>query len=686
MADMPYWYTGPKQPVFTPSGSPPLVTQDDPQGESIIDQVLNYFRSSGAQKPTPVVSGGNPGNNMPDWYTGQKPDVEQPAYAPSGTGLKESDRPAPPVDRSAFERMLTAPGRLRAAAALPFAAGGDLVSKGVHGALGLEEARPWSYTKGASDMAAGALTDLVEPPVRVATDRAAAGGRAVSDAAGNIKNMIRDRLIAGGAKPKNDAGYGKRQDGTEKGKGYFGELPFHDGRTSTELSIGVNLGGKEIEVPLIVPTLSRQEVDSLLKGGQPSEAIVQKAVAHARERMAAGKSPFAQDGEQRAAPTDENTELRSLRGGRPSTGAFPVSTATARPEAARARRPGATMPSTAFADGQAMPPAIRPAPEDMPQGAFDAAPAEQQPGALAAPTPARPSLANEYRKRVAAVKTEKGEITEADKHKLQMDFFLGLLANNQPGSRFLQNFGKSGQAVSAQYSQMSKEAKAAADKKYGREVDQIFREMGFADKDADNARADRMELADEKRWDKQDIRETQRWKALDAREKQRLEMEIKRYEREGAKPTGHQVLGNGNIGFLMPDGTVKDSKVKAKAPASDTPELERGIESLRRMFPQENNEKLWQRYLGAKRDTTKGDLSDDELVRKAGEIVAGSMGQITLQDAVKQLRTERDRLKGGTVASGAPLPTEQKDLKTGTVYQTSRGPAKWNGSAFEPVK
>ena len=37
-------------------------------------------------------------------------------------------------------------------------------------------------------------------------------------------------------------------------------------------------------------------------------------------------------------------------------------------------------------------------------------------------------------------------------------------------------------------------------------------------------------------------------------------------------------------------------------------------------------------------------------------------------------------------ASGQPLPAKEKDLKTGTIYQTGRGPAKWNGKAFETVK
>jgi hypothetical protein len=95
-------------------------------------------------------------------------------------------------------------------------------------------------------------------------------------------------------KPK---GYGKRADGSEKGTGFLGELKRPDGGVSTELSIGVEFDGKEQEIPMLVPSLSKKEVDHLLKGGEPTDSIVDKAVAHARERKKQGKSPFKQKGE-----------------------------------------------------------------------------------------------------------------------------------------------------------------------------------------------------------------------------------------------------------------------------------------------------------------------------------------------------------------------------------------------------
>ena len=88
------------------------------------------------------------------------------------------------------------------------------------------------------------------------------------------------------------AEYGLRPNGTPKGPGWLGPLPHVGGGVSTELSIGVNLDGKEQLIPALVPTLTQDEINHLLGGGSPTEAIVNKAVAHAQPLLAAGKSPF----------------------------------------------------------------------------------------------------------------------------------------------------------------------------------------------------------------------------------------------------------------------------------------------------------------------------------------------------------------------------------------------------------
>jgi hypothetical protein len=92
-----------------------------------------------------------------------------------------------------------------------------------------------------------------------------------------------------------------RPDGSEKGYGYFGEIIRPDGNKMTEISIGVGFEGKETLIPLIVPTLNKNELDYLARADPNSKmfmlkmprSIMDKAIDHARMRMKENKSPFA---------------------------------------------------------------------------------------------------------------------------------------------------------------------------------------------------------------------------------------------------------------------------------------------------------------------------------------------------------------------------------------------------------
>jgi len=89
--------------------------------------------------------------------------------------------------------------------------------------------------------------------------------------------------------------YGNR--GDLKSSGYFGALPMADGRTATEISIG-----ERGEMPLLVPGLNRNQIDSLLYA-QPNERppemnrMADIARQHAAQRESEGKSPFWKTGE-----------------------------------------------------------------------------------------------------------------------------------------------------------------------------------------------------------------------------------------------------------------------------------------------------------------------------------------------------------------------------------------------------
>ena len=90
-----------------------------------------------------------------------------------------------------------------------------------------------------------------------------------------------------------------RQDGTRKGRGYLGPVQNAFGQTMTEYSIGVNLDGKEVEIPTFVPGLTPEEMQFLTTTDGRQEipqSIVNKAIDHARMRMQRGLSPWHDSG------------------------------------------------------------------------------------------------------------------------------------------------------------------------------------------------------------------------------------------------------------------------------------------------------------------------------------------------------------------------------------------------------
>jgi hypothetical protein len=99
-----------------------------------------------------------------------------------------------------------------------------------------------------------------------------------------------------------------RADGTKKDVGFLGELKRPDGGVSTELSIGVDFGEGEREIPTLVPTLNKNEINYLLETDPDKifttdkeifKSIENKAINHAKKRIAEGKSPFYQSGEEK---------------------------------------------------------------------------------------------------------------------------------------------------------------------------------------------------------------------------------------------------------------------------------------------------------------------------------------------------------------------------------------------------
>ena len=103
----------------------------------------------------------------------------------------------------------------------------------------------------------------------------------------------------------------RRPDATMKDVGFLGLLKSPSGKEVTEYSVGVPIMGKEMDIPTLVPGLSKEEINYVLKrsdSGLPigkdamGNAIVQKAYQHATQRVKKGMSPFYSSVIDRAVP------------------------------------------------------------------------------------------------------------------------------------------------------------------------------------------------------------------------------------------------------------------------------------------------------------------------------------------------------------------------------------------------
>ena len=111
-------------------------------------------------------------------------------------------------------------------------------------------------------------------------------------------------MAGGGLAP-----HGMRHSGEgAKGKGYFGMMPSQDiGEGPVDYSLAAQPRSSELslesdgmgEYPSLVPGLTKEEMDYMLAGNEPTESILQKAKMHAMMRKGKGMSPFAQPDELR---------------------------------------------------------------------------------------------------------------------------------------------------------------------------------------------------------------------------------------------------------------------------------------------------------------------------------------------------------------------------------------------------
>lgn len=115
-----------------------------------------------------------------------------------------------------------------------------------------------------------------------------------------IRTDLSDLLAKPGTYKPSQWGMRHGKDDGRKGYGWLGVMRRVDNpdAVSTEISVGTNIDGKEMDIPLMVPTLGRQEVLHLLSTPEDQldfdrpvmRSILDKAQRHATSRLRQGLS------------------------------------------------------------------------------------------------------------------------------------------------------------------------------------------------------------------------------------------------------------------------------------------------------------------------------------------------------------------------------------------------------------
>ena len=123
----------------------------------------------------------------------------------------------------------------------------------------------------------------------------------------HIDEFVSDAWDSGYFDPMNKYGF-RRNQKTFKERGFLGEITRDDGKIMTEMSVGVEFDGKEVDIPTLYTGMPKDQLDFLIKGGDPrdNEALMEGAEKRAKARMKMGKSPFYNIRED--APTYEGQE------------------------------------------------------------------------------------------------------------------------------------------------------------------------------------------------------------------------------------------------------------------------------------------------------------------------------------------------------------------------------------------
>lgn len=260
------------------------------------------------------------------------------------------------------------------------------------------------------------------------------------------------------------------------------------------------------------------------------------------------------------------------------------------------------------------------------------------PAQVADAEPARKSLVDMYREMTKDLPKEaKGDLTPEQKQRMQMDFFLNMMArSSKPGSYMLGAAGESGLDTSKAMTDQENRNYDRSDRSNNKARDEAMRLLGLEDKDQDNVRADRREGRAEKRADadfalRKQIFEDGRWKPVNNGK------------------TGTIVMVNTN-------GEIKDTGIKIDRGDTRTAE-ERLVDRAQK------DPKFLETLLALKGKG--GDITESGQFRAALDLIKGDLsGTMTGDQAAEKVRGLAGAVSGRQPgnAGGVAQPKTQADF------------------------
>lgn len=458
-------------------------------------------------------------------------------------------------------------GPLRAAGnalMVPADAAMDAGSAAVHGALGLEEPDPWGNTGRRVQAMKGALGDTAAP----ARELVRSGAEGLDLA----RKALRDELIEKGAKPKPEAAAPARAAApatpamatARAAMPQEGLQPVADPGISTGDTVTYEVSrGKNVTLPTMIDGKRITDVQAikLFQSGRLQPVADMPPARTQPAGALGGSSPDPSDGGEEPGPFQGNAR-GALEGSR--------------------------------AAGPAMVPG----------------------------TP-RESLDAQFRKKIAEIeKTDGRKLTDDQKNELKMDFFLRLMANgSRPGSNLIGNAGEAGIATTG----LSREMRNTnmADQRARKE--DAFREVGFADKDKDNAARDRQ---------------------LDLLGEQigQGKFEVK---------TGGR--GGNFLVFDKKTGKWTDTGIKASDSVNSTKPA--ALQMLEHLKAHPEDMDLLKKLNAKEKD------DPDQIVELAGKLIQGDItGKVTTESALQSAREIVMGAKGQKVPGAVAKPKSQADF------------------------